>query len=195
MSDPVLLLMDLQEGICRPDGAVGAGGTGAEVARRGVLTAAGRTLEAFREKGRPVIFVRVAFDDQYHNLTSGSRRFAGMRKNALLLRSDPSTDICEELQPAPEDPIIDKGCVNPFIGTNLSELLVRLSPDHLVMGGVATNHVVESAARHAADSGYRVVVLEDLCASFSDDAHRASVEHNLPFYAEVTRSTDYLAKD
>ena len=192
MPDPTLLLLDLQEAICRPDGAVGGGGLGAEAVRRGVLEHARTVRDHFRARNWPIVYVMVAFDDHYTNLISGSSRFAGMRKAGLLRRSDPSTRICTEVEPRPEDPVIVKGCVNPFVGTHLTELLHRLRPDELVLGGVATNHVVESTARYAADSGYRVVVLEDLCASFSEAAHKASVEFNLPMYARLQSAAEYM---
>ena len=53
--------------------------------------------------------------------------------------------------------------------------------DTLVLMGVATEFVVETAVRYAADLDYRVIVLEDCCAPFSDEAHRASlhvIEHS-----------------
>ncbi len=194
MSQPTLLLLDFQEAIVRTDGPVGgASGLAAEIARRGVLARARAVLDHFRARNWPVAFIRVAFDDNYHNLTSGSARFANMRKAGLMRASDPWSHICSELTPLATEPVVSKGCVNPFIGTNLAQLLNRLQPSELVLAGVATNHVVESTTRHAADSGFKVIVLEDVCASFSQEAHEASVKHNLPLYAELKQSADYMA--
>jgi nicotinamidase-related amidase len=50
---------------------------------------------------------------------------------------------------------------------------------------------VETAARHAADADYRVVVLEDCCAAFSEEAHRASL-HIIDHLATVATSADFL---
>jgi nicotinamidase-related amidase len=36
----------------------------------------------------------------------------------------------------------------------------------VVLMGVATEFVVEAAAKHAADADFRVIVLEDCCAAF-----------------------------
>lgn len=193
MTQPLLMLMDYQEGICREDGPIGAGGTGAHVAVRGVLAAAAGVLAEFRNRAWPVIHTRVAFDAQYQRMTSASARFAGMQRHGLMQESDPSTSFCAEVQPLPHETVITKGCVNPFIGTHLAQTLVRLTPSELVLGGVATNHVVEAVARHGADTGYRVVVLEDLCASFSAEAHDFTVTQNLPFYGQVTTAKKYFA--
>ena len=192
MSQPVLMLMDYQEAICRTDGAIGRAGTGGEVARRGVLGKAARVLAAFRAHGAPVIHVRVAFDAEYHKMTSASDRFQGMRRAGMLQEHDPDSHICGEVAPTDEELVVTKGCVNPFVGTNLAQKLNAIPHTELVLGGVATNHVVESTARFAADSGHRVVILEDLCASFTRELHEFAVEKILPSYARVTTSTEYL---
>lgn len=189
---PILLLMDYQEAICRASGTIGRSGIGAQVEARHVLQAARRAALAFREAGSPVVHVRVAFDGAYTRLTSASPRFAAMREQRLLLEEDPATRICEEVAPLDEEVIITKGCVNPFVGTHLQQTLTRLCPTELVLGGVATNHVVESTARLAADMGYPVIVLEDLCAAASDELHRFAIEKVIPHYATVRNSVEYL---
>jgi nicotinamidase-related amidase len=88
--------------------------------------------------------------------------------------------------------VVTKGCVSAFIGTNLQSKLIANAAEELVLGGVATNQVVESTARIAADMGYRVTVLEDLCASFDADMHAFSVEQMLPNFGRVTDSRAYL---
>ena len=189
---PVLLLLDLQEGVCRTDGPIGRQGTGAEVARRGTLDAARTVLESFRAQERPVIHVRVAFDRDYTGLTSASPRFAGMREHRMLQADDPWAAICAEVAPMDGEPVLNKGCVNPFIGTPLVQLLNQRAASQLVLAGVATNHVVESAARFATDSGYPVVVLEDACASFTEELHMFAVEKILPMYARLRSVAEYL---
>ena len=62
--------------------------------------------------------------------------------------------------------------------------------------GVATEFVVEAAARHAADADFRVIVLEDCCAAFSDDAHRVSTSYYGPFgYDSPLRRIFYKASE
>ena len=185
--------MDYQEGICRVDGVFGSQGLGAEVTRRDVLNVARRALLRFRERDGAVIHVRVAFDEHYHRMTSTSKSFAMIRENRLLLESDPSSHICEEVAPLPSEPVITKGCTNAFVGTNLNEKLLQTGTNHLVLGGVATNHVVETSARYAADSGYQVTVLEDACASFSKQLHDFSVENILSRYVSVVSSDEYFS--
>lgn len=190
---PVLVLMDYQETICREDGAVGKDGLGAEIARRGVLGHARHVLERFRAADDPVIHVRVAFDEGYQRLTSASPGFAAIKERRLFLASDPGTAIVSELEPLPEELVVDKGCHGAFGGTNLAAKLHGLRPTELVLGGVATNHVVESTARHAVDIGFPVVVLEDLCASFTRELHEFAITQIFPRYVTVRTSEEYLA--
>ncbi|MGE5112223.1 MAG: isochorismatase family protein, partial [Acidobacteriaceae bacterium] len=44
--------------------------------------------------------------------------------------------------------------------------------------------------RHAADADFRVIVLGDCCAAFSDEAHRVSL-HVIDHLATVATSTDF----
>jgi nicotinamidase-related amidase len=70
--------------------------------------------------------------------------------------------------------------------------LVGAGVGHVVLGGVATNLVVESAARHASDCGLSVTVVEDMCASFRTDFHEFSVQHMLPLFSTVTSAAELI---
>ena len=59
-------------------------------------------------------------------------------------------------------------------------------PGPTAVGGVATNLVVESAARHACDAGLSVTVVDDLCASFRADFHDFSMQNLMPLFGTVT---------
>lgn len=191
-----LLLMDYQEAMCAPTGRVGAAGLADEVGRRGVLEAASRVLAACRRRDDvAIVHVRVAFDAQYHRMTSGSKRFAYFRHEQMLIEGSPEAGIRPEVAPAPGEPVINKGCVNPFVGTSLASVLIGAGVRTLVLGGVATEHVVESTARYAADLGYDVIVLEDLCASSKAEWHEVSIGRVLPSYATVLSSTAFLSGD
>ena len=86
-----------------------------------------------------------------------------------------------------------KGSVDPFIGTSLANMLAGNGIRSIAVCGVATNLAVESAVRHAGDSGFAVTVVEDACASFSVAAHEFSSGTILPMFAAVVSSDDYLA--
>ena len=65
--------------------------------------------------------------------------------------------------------------INAFYGSRLDEVLNKLGVGTLYLAGIATNYVVEGTARHAADVGFRVVIVSDACSAASATAHDASL--------------------
>jgi biuret amidohydrolase len=184
-----LVLMDLQHGICR--GELGrASGLADQVATRGVLANAARTLQAARTAGMTVVHVRVAFGPGYADRLNRSARFARYEEQGLLADGTPDAELCPEVAPVLGELVVTKGCVDPFIGTPLLAHLLGRGVRTVHMGGVATHMVVESAARTACDTGFDVTVLSDLCAAHNDALHEHAVEFTLPGFATVTTSTE-----
>lgn len=177
--------MDYQNAVCK-------GMAAAEVDRRGNLKHAQRCLEAAREHQVPVIHVRVGFDPEHSVRTSKSKRFETFDAQGAMRLGSPDTEFCQEVAPIPGEPVVTKGCVNPFIGTALMELLVGRRVGELYLAGVATNMVVESALRHAADSGFSVKVIEDCCASFDSQMHEFAITKIFPVYGEICSSEDFV---
>jgi nicotinamidase-related amidase len=178
-----LILMDYQEAICRADGIIGEpSGMGAEATRRSVLANAAKALAAARDAGVTVIHSRVAFDENFTKRTNRSEVFAQM--GSVLLEGSEHVRFCSEVEPRPEEPVITRAWVNPFLNSPMEGLLRGKGISTVFLGGVATNYVVESAARHAADLGYETYVVDDLCSSLGAAEHEFAVGM-LPVWAEV----------
>jgi nicotinamidase-related amidase len=62
----------------------------------------------------------------------------------------------------------------------------------LVLAGVATQFAVEGTAREAVDRGYRVVVLEDCCASRVREVHQFSIDRILRSLCQVTTADRFI---
>ena len=62
----------------------------------------------------------------------------------------------------------------------------------MVLGGIATHLVVESAARHASDSGLQVSVVEDMCALPDPDVHEFAIANTLPLFGSVTTADEVV---
>jgi nicotinamidase-related amidase len=188
-----LLLLDMQESICREDGEIGRAGMGAQVSERHVLERAAHVLAFARAHGFLVAYARVAFDDAYSTMTSKAPRFQRLRGLGLGRASSHGAAICKEVAPRAGELVVSKTGIGPLTGTPLLLALTAAGVSEIVIGGVATNHVVESCARHAADAGLDVVVLSDLCAAQTEELHRHSIEQTLPYYSTVIDSESYLA--
>lgn len=189
----VLLVMDFQNDIVHAEGKIGRGGAAREVAEHRVLEHVARLIRSARAAGVPVTYVRVAFRPDYADLLSGSPRFQQIRTIGALQEGSWGAEIHETVAPAPGDLVVTKHCVNPFYGTALGPLLLRRGARCLVLSGVATNFVVESTARYAADAGYQVVVVREGCASFSAELHRFSLEQVLPAFGTVAGIDEVVA--
>ena len=188
-----LLLVDYQVGLCEEGKLCRLPALAAQVRERDVLPRVANTLQAARELGVYVVHVRLAFDPSYEVRSNRTPRWESYPTSRAMLADSPEAQIVAGLAPAADEPVVVKGSVDPFIGTPLAHMLTGRGISDLAVAGVATNLAVESAVRHAGDSGFAVPVLEDLCASFSAAAHEFSVATILPMFAAVTSSTVYTA--
>jgi len=59
-----------------------------------------------------------------------------------------------------------------------------------VLGGVSTNFGVESTLRQAWESGFSMLVAEDLCASRSAEMHAFATTKIFPRLCRVVQSAD-----
>jgi nicotinamidase-related amidase len=159
---------------------------------RNVGQAASSVLEAARKSGILVVHVVIDYQPGFF-----SPRNKFLQKIRIPVLSAPGVDVAElleiadEVKPVGDEPVIRKPRMNPFFGTPLESMLRSRDIDTVVLMGVATEFVVEAAARHAADADFRVIVLEDCCASFSDEAHRVSL-HIMDHLATLASSADFF---
>lgn len=191
-SRKALLLCDYQVALCEDGPYLRMPPLAAQVAERDVLATAERVLAAARDAGWLVVHVRLAFDSTYVLRTNRLPRFDAYPDQRAMLADSPEAQIVTALAPVEGEPVVDKGCVDPFVGTPLLQVLAAEGVGEVVIGGVATNLVVESAARHASDAGLQVTVVEDMCASFRADFHDFSVQNMLPLFGSVTTSAELI---
>lgn len=97
----------------------------------------------------------------------------------------------EGLEPAEGEFVVHKPRVNAFYASDLEWLLRVRDIDTLVLMGTTTDFVVEMTARHAADADYRVIVLEDCCASWTAQSHQASMAV-LEMLADIAKADDFV---
>jgi nicotinamidase-related amidase len=155
-----------------------------------VIPAVQRLEAAFRAAGAEVIHVRtqsLTRDGRDRSLTAknhGSHIPPGSREGEIL----------DEIAPAEDEIVISKTCPGVFNGTNIDYLLRNLGIDTLVVAGVVTGSCVELAVRDAADRGYRVVLIEDGTASWSEAMQHTAIEGMRDRSATVATSTDVVTR-
>ncbi|MDD2735686.1 MAG: cysteine hydrolase [Desulfuromonadaceae bacterium] len=194
MANTAVLLLDFINDIVHPDGKLGAAGYAAQVKTRDVLQRANETAQIARSKNVPVIFVRVGFSSDYRECPDNSPLFSSARHYGALRLENWATEIHSALLMDENDFLITKHRVSAFYSTSLEAILRRLKVQTLLLGGVATNLVVQSTALDAHDRDYRVVILEDLCAALSERDHESGIANlaNIGIIAKSVEMISYL---
>lgn len=188
-----LLLLDLQNDMVDAKGKVGGGGLAKVVAERRVLTNAARALAAARAASLMVVHVRLGFRADYADALSVAPRIGKLKEHQAAILGSWGTEFPDAVRPDAAEFVITKQCVNPYFNTGLLSLLAQRGIRRVVLGGVATNLVVESTARYSDDAGLAVTVLEDCCASPNAEWHAFAVEKMLPLFGDVVSTDAFIA--
>jgi nicotinamidase-related amidase len=132
-------------------------------------------LDAFRERGLPVVLVNVA---------GGA---PGRTERAR--RSEPFppgwTDFIPELDQQPGDIVVTKRTWGAFASTDLEDRLKALGVTQVVITGVATGTGVEATARQAYEQGFNVTLAVDAMTDGRPEAHDYSIENVFPKLGET----------
>ncbi|MFC3226374.1 cysteine hydrolase family protein [Marinibaculum pumilum] len=161
-----------------------------------------RLIDAFRSRGRPILFTRFLSRRSGNMLWHwspqcrpdqrccwpGHERSYGDRDRPL-----PCIDVIDELAPLADDPVIDKYGYGAFHGTGLDDLLKVLAVRSLVVTGTVTQICVEETAREAFHHGYRTSIAADAVSSFAPDLHAATLKNFAMKYGWVADSDEIIA--
>jgi nicotinamidase-related amidase len=180
----VLIAMHYQNEVFDPRGKIKVGIAAEDPNRAALKQNAARLLAGARRQGIPVISVRIAFLPGHADVIRNCRIFRDVVTNDAMVEGSWGAAFHEGLGPLGDEFVVKHSRVNAFYGSQLEEILRVLKAERLIMAGVATNSVVETSARHAADMGYEVIVASDACSCGRPDLHAASLE-NIGYIAEV----------
>jgi nicotinamidase-related amidase len=211
-----LILIDVQNDFCAPEGATGRSGQPMEM----IETAVERIkvlLAAARRAGLFVVHVRAEYGELFRSVGSPHRYLVqGRREPAVWTASaaDLSADarvpngqaeVClpgswgsefvSGVEPGHGEPIVTKHRFSAFVDTGLDSLLRANGIRSAILAGVTTNCCVESTARDAAMRDYHVVVASD-CVAVKDhlrDLHDATLESLGLYFGLVRPSSDIIS--
>ena len=189
-----LLVVDMQNGFCHPEGSfarIGLGLEGADTAVRNAAVAIGQA----RQAGLPVVYTRHLYRpgraDEGRALKQNSAALAGVNG---LAAGTWDADVVDELGCRSGDLIVDKVRFDAFQWTSLEPLLRGLGVAELVVCGVVTNICVETTIRSAFMRDFPVIMLADCCAAATRRLHELSVEvlaaYRLAEIASITGGFD-----
>jgi ureidoacrylate peracid hydrolase len=101
--------------------------------------------------------------------------------------------VIDEVAPADDDIIIRKTASGPFGTTNIDYVLRALDIRCMIVFGVLTDQCVENTVRAAGDYGYLVTLVEDACATYTQERHDAALR-GFKGYCRIRRTDDLLAE-
>jgi len=171
-----LLVVDMQNGFCDPEGSFTRIDMGLEGAAEAIHHAAIAVAQA-RRAGVPVVFTRHLYRpgraDEGRALKRNSPALAGVDG---LEAGTWDAEVVAQLGCGPGDLVVDKVRFDAFQWTSLEPLLRGLGVDELVVCGVVTNICVETTIRSAFMRDFPVILLADCCAAQTRRLHELSVE-------------------
>jgi ureidoacrylate peracid hydrolase len=193
MKNTALLLVDLQNDFIHASGAYGRAGQGnAAIA---ALPAKLRPLvELMHSHGGIVIATLFTLVPGRAGEPMISPHLKALRP--FLAKGDfaPGSwgqQLVDELAPA--DFTVEKLAYSAFYMTRLEWILRKMAIERIYVGGIVTNGGVASTVRDAHVREFELTVLEDGCAAFSAEVHRAAIEGLRPVAAISTIAQ--VAKD
>lgn len=178
-----LLIVDMQNDFCHPDGFSGQMGLDLSQVRK-IIPPLQTLLQWARSQGIHVIFTRESHRPDLSDLTpckqerytnAGSPIGSQGKMGRYLVQGEKGTAIIDELQPLPGELQLDKPGHSAFVRTHLEEYLYSKDLEYLLVTGVTTECCVLATYQHATDLGLYSLLLEDCCAAFDPQDHEAAV--------------------
>lgn len=140
-----------------------------------------RLLDAFRAARARVIYITFGAElDDLADMPATSRarsrkREAAVGRPTFYPRSSFECQIVPSLAPLKGELVVNKTSLGAFNSTVLESTLRNLGIETLVITGVVTTACIETTARDAADRGFNVIVVDDGCAAWDEESHRATL--------------------
>jgi ureidoacrylate peracid hydrolase len=186
MNNTALLLVDLQNDFIHAEGAYGrAGQRDAAIA---ALPAKLKPLADFmRSRGGVIIATLFTLVPGRGGEPIISPHLKALRPFLTKADFSPGSwgqQLVDELAPA--DFTVEKIAYSAFYMTRLEWILRKAAIEHIYVGGIVTSGGVASTVRDAHVREFEITVLEDGCAAFSTEVHRAAIEGLRPVAAIST---------
>ena len=186
MTNTALLIVDLQNDFVHAEGAYGrAGQANAAIA---ALPAKLKPLaDLMRSRGGVVIATLFTLVPGRGGEPIISPHLKALRP--FLTKGDFSPgawgqQLASELAPA--DFTVEKIAYSAFYMTRLEWILRKTAIERIYVGGIVTNGGIASTVRDAHVREFEITVLDDGCAAFSAEVHRAAIEGLRPVAAIST---------
>ena len=171
-----LVLGDLQNDFLHPDGAYGRAGVGSP-AIAALPQRLAPMVQAARARGILVVATLFTLVPGRGGAPIISPHLKALRPFLATGDFAPGSwgqQLVAELAPA--DVAVEKIAYSAFHASRLEWVLRKCRIEELLVTGIVTNGGVASTVRDAHVREFACTVIEDGCAAFSDELHRAAIE-------------------
>ena len=153
-----------------------------------VLPGICRLLNFFRSNGLRVVFLTKGCE-----LAEGNDWRVPSQVGRGPHRGSFGAAVCPEVAPKEDELVVHRPTSDVFNSSALAHTLRFWDTDTLFFAGVGTSACVEGSARHAADIGYKCVLIEDCCAIFHPEDHYSTLRIFARYFGMVSTSAGIIA--
>jgi ureidoacrylate peracid hydrolase len=167
---------------------------------RDIVPNINRLAKTLRAAGGTVVWVQTSSADALKSWANHHRHMLTPERSstrlAQLAEASEGFALYPKLEPQPADVRVKKAKYSAFIGgsSNIDAQLKSRGVESLLITGTATNVCCESTARDAMMLDYRVVMVADGNASFSDEEHAACLNNFMNFFGDVLTTDEIIAR-
>ena len=186
-----LLVIDLQKGEYNPD-KIAAEPDHAylfERIRDVVIPNGRKLLAACRAAGVEVLYTVV----EALTLDGRDRSLDYKISGIFFPKGSWEAEVLDELKPLANEIVIPKTSSSLFNSTNFEYVLRNLGVEYVMVMGIVTDQCVETAVRDGCDRGFLMTLVDDACATFSEQRHKESLI-GFKGYCRI-RTTDQVVEE
>jgi ureidoacrylate peracid hydrolase len=206
MERTALVVVDMQNAFCSSGGMFDLMGSLDQPKVERVIQVDKKVIRACRTRGIKIVYLRMGYRPDLADAgglespnfwkergISRMREKPETKENGLIVGSW-NWEIIDELQPQPQDILVNKNRFSGFPNTNLDIILRTNNLKYLLFAGLFTNICVESTIRDAFFHEYFPVLISDACGSVGPDFLQEATVYNIArCFGWVTTSNDLIA--
>src|SRR5467141_3137533 len=196
-----LIIVDMQNDFVHPDG--GFAHHARETPEAGIdmpflmgtIPQVKRLADAFREAGRPVVYIAHVLKPDYSDaqfpywrlgLTPGGNR-------PHCVEGTWGAQIIDDLKPQEAEHLVVKKGFGGFSNTPLDTILRNMGVTTCVVSGVTTCVCVSTTIRGGVEHNYRMILVADAIADVHRDTHEAELKTMARVFADVKTTEEVAA--
>ena len=148
-----------------------------------------KLLAACRAAGVEVIYTVV----ECLTLDGRDRSLDYKVSGIFFAKGSKDAEVLDEIKPLENEIIIPKTSSSLFNSTNFEYVLRNLGVEYVMVMGIVTDQCVETAVRDGCDRGFLMTLIDDACATFSEQRHKESLI-GFKGYCRI-RTTDQVVEE